>query len=193
MLAALTLSFAVASCDDNKSYSELLTDENHYVNNYLADQRVIGEVPADSVFETGPDAPYYQMDEDGNVYMQVVDPGNMKQRPAKDDRVYFRFTRYNLSRYETGKEMTGAGNSDDVAGENGLGALYFIFDNYNAGTSSQYGAGIQIPMRYLGADAKVNLVVKSQYGFSNEIANVIPFLYEVSYYESPLFPWVGED
>lgn len=63
--AAITMS----SCSHTKSYAELLNDETKYINAYLADQRVIGSVPADSVFLQGENAPYYRMDEDGTVYM----------------------------------------------------------------------------------------------------------------------------
>lgn len=188
----LVMTATTSSCDDSRSYAELLTDETHYVNHFLSDNRVVGSVPADSVFETGEGAPFYQMDSEGNVYMQVIETGDMKFRPTTDDRVYFRFTRYNLARYETGVTLPGAGNSDDVAGANGLGALYFLFGNQTLASSTQYGAGIQVPMNYLGEGAKVNLVVKSQYGWTNEVANVIPFLYSITYYSSPLSPWESE-
>lgn len=183
---------AMSSCDDRRSYSELLTDESHAVNLFLSDQRVEGAIPADSMFEVGPGAPYYQLDADGNVYMQVLDKGDMNIRPTTDDRVYFRFMRYNLNRYESGVELEGAGNAEDVAGGNGLGPLFFLFNNYTLSSSSQYGSGLQEPMKYLGANAHVNLVVKSQFGLTKETANVIPFLYNVRYYSSPLSPWAAE-
>lgn len=181
---------SAVSCSDSKSYAERLTEENHYVNHFLSDQRVADYFPEDGSFEVGENAPYYKMDEEGSVYMQVLDPGN-GQRPAKDNRVYFRFTRYNLARYETGSDLSGIGNSDDLLGENKLGSLYFVYDNFNMQASITYGSGIQVPMKYLGSDAKVNLVVKSQYGWYDETANVIPFLYNIRYYESPMFPWTG--
>lgn len=192
IVALIALALAVTSCSDKKSYAELLTEEDQYVNHFLSDQCVVDHVPADGVFETGPDAPFYRMDEDGNVYMQVLSPGN-DQRPAKNNRVYFRFTRYNLSRYETGKDMAGLGNQEDVTGSNGIGSLYFLYDNYDLSVSSQFGSGLQVPMKYLGTDAHVMLVVKSQYGWTKETANVIPFLYDIRYYESPMFPWTGEN
>ena len=39
----------LSSCNDSKSYAELLTDEMHSVNNFLANQDVILELP-DEVF-----------------------------------------------------------------------------------------------------------------------------------------------
>ncbi len=190
-VAALALAIGTASCSKNKSYAELLTEENHYVNYFLSDQRVVDTFPEDGSFEVGPDAPYYQMDAEGNVFMQVLSKGN-DQHPAKNNRVYFRFTRYNLARYETGKDLAGLGNQEDVTGSNGIGTLYFLYQNFELSVSSQFGVGIQVPMKYLGSDAHVMLVVKSQYGWTKETGNVIPFLYDIQYYESPMFPWTAE-
>lgn len=44
---------AMVSCSDSKSYAELLTEENHTVNNFLSQHRVVDHIPADSVFEVG--------------------------------------------------------------------------------------------------------------------------------------------
>lgn len=186
MAAAL---LTLPACSDSKSYAELLKEETEYVNEFLADQRVVGHVPADSVFEVGPTAPYYMIEPEGNVYMQVLDAGDLNVKPEYDDRVYFRFTRYSLALYEDGVLSGGGGNADDVAGGNGLGSTYFLFDNLQASSSSMYGNAIQLPMHFLGNNAKVNLVVKSQFGWSNETANVTPFLYNIRYYSSPLSPW----
>ena len=87
-----------SSCKDSKSYAELLNEETKSVNSFLADQNVILDIPADSVFEYGFDAPFYRIDPDGNVFMQVIDPGEAEK--VKDDAlVFFRFTRYNLNEY----------------------------------------------------------------------------------------------
>lgn len=189
-LTAMIALTAATSCSDTKSYAERLTEENQAVNVFLSDQRVADYFPDDGSYEIGPDAPYYRMDEEGNVYMQVLDKGN-SARPATDNRVYFRFTRYPLSRYENGELGNGAGNSDDISGANGMGSTYFLFDNFKLQASIKYGSGIQVPMKYLGSDAKVNLVVKSQFGWYDETSNVVPFLYHIRYYESPMFPWTG--
>lgn len=69
---------SLAACDDSKSYSELLEDEDKAVNSFLANQKVINEIPADTVFETGEDAPYYRIEPEGNVYMQVINAGDRK-------------------------------------------------------------------------------------------------------------------
>ncbi|MGM9842960.1 MAG: DUF4827 family protein, partial [Muribaculaceae bacterium] len=92
-LIILSVAVLATSCDDTKSYSELLDEETKHVNAYLANQVLINEIPADSIFEAGVDAPYYRIDNEGNVYMQVVKYGT--QGDVKDDQqVYFRYTRY---------------------------------------------------------------------------------------------------
>lgn len=191
LLSTPLLLLTFASCSKTKSYAELLREETEYVNVFLADQRVVPYIPEDSVFEVGENAPYYMIDKEGNVYMQVLDKGN-EFRPATDDRVYFRFTAYPLNTYVSGQPMDGAGNADDISGDNGLGAQFFMFNDFTNTNSSAFGEGIQAPMFYLGANAKVNLVIKSQFGWAAMIANVIPYLYNVRYYSSPLSPWASE-
>ncbi|MDE6417451.1 MAG: DUF4827 domain-containing protein [Duncaniella sp.] len=180
MLAAIVP--AVTSCSDSKSYAELLTDENHRVNYFLSLHRVETEIPADNKFEVGPDAPYYKMDTEGNVYMQVLDPGSA-EKPEANDRVYFRYLRYNLFSYEPGSDDNSPqGNANNM----GYNPVFFLLDNVSIQQSTQYGTGIQVPMHYLGYNAKVNLVVKSQVGATSEIADVIPYLYTISYFKSQI-------
>jgi len=42
-MAAIAL--MAVSCNDSKSYAELLADEDYYSNNYLADQSVVSYIP----------------------------------------------------------------------------------------------------------------------------------------------------
>ncbi|MBJ2167686.1 MAG: DUF4827 family protein [Muribaculaceae bacterium] len=178
-LAAIAFAgVALASCEDTKSYAELLTDETHYVNAYLANHRVVAEIPADTVFETGEDAPYYRLDEDGNMYMQVLDAGTKGNKVKADEQIYFRFTRWSLYNYSGGELSGGAGNENDLSFAN----TWFRYGNYQLQTSSQWGSGIQYPLSLLPVDCEVNIVIKSQLGLTSEIAEVVPFLYHIRYY-----------
>lgn len=178
----LVLFIAFCSCDDNKSYADLLEDETKAVNNFLADQCVIDKIPADSNFIVGSDAPYYKMDEEGDVYMQVINKGDVNDKAEDNQLIYFRFMRYNLSYYVTGNDMIGEGNAEDME----YLPTSFRFGNYTLQSSSQYGSGIQLPLYYLGIGCEVNIVIKSQLGFTSEISNVMPYLYNVRYFKSQI-------
>ena len=170
-----------SSCSDDKTYAELLADENRYTNFYLADQKVINEIPADSVFEYGEDAPFYRLNEDGNLYMKVLDPGTEDNMVEDDELIYFRFSRWNLSKYE-GNGQFAEGYTPD--GNNAAlgGNYYFRYNNYSLSSSYNYGEGIQEPLKYLPVDCHVLIIIKSQKGVSSEIAYVIPYLYDLRYF-----------
>lgn len=181
ILAAMAVASAVfsaaclSSCNDGKTYAQLLNEENHYVNNFLADRRVVGELPADTVFETGPDAPFYRLNEDGSLYMQVINPGTKGNRVKADELIYFRYTRWNLTEYADGVLPEGEGNNTS------LGVASFRYGNYQLANTYKWGTGIQYPLSLLPVDCEVNIVIKSTDGPTDESADVIPYLYNISY------------
>ncbi len=179
-ILAMAVMTVFTSCKDTKSYAELLNDETQKVNNFLADQRVDNTIPTDTnfVFETGPNAPYYRLDEDGNIYMQVLNPGTKGLYAKPEQIVYFRFTRYNLNLYNNGVLPSGDGNEGDLTSGN----AWFRFGNYTLESSYRWGSGLQMPLQFLPIDCEVNIVIKSQYGFYSETVLVIPFLYSVRYF-----------
>lgn len=182
ILAALLAAVALSSCSDDESYAELLDDERHACNAFLANFRV-EEVPADSVFEVGENAPYYKLDEDGNVYMQVLKTGDLSNKAKKSQYIYFRFTRYNLiTWYTEDYAWNGEGNADDMSSS----STYFMYNDYTLPASSEWGYGLQMPLNYLGVNCEVNLVIKSQYGQSSEISYVQPYMYHVRYFRSKI-------
>ena len=182
-LAAMA-SMGLASCSDSQSYAQLLNDERHACNAFLSNFR-IEDVPCDTVFEVGENAPYYKLDDDGNVYMQVLKTGDQKNNKAKTSQnIYFRFTRYDLLEWYTNDHywVAESGNADDMS----AATTYFLYDDFTLNVSSQWGYGIQLPLLYLGIDCEVNLVIKSQYGWSDEISSVVPYMYHVRYFPSKI-------
>lgn len=181
ILFSCIFGFSLASCDKSESYADLLRDEEHAVNWFLSGENVCTEIPADSIFEVGENAPFYKMDEDGNVYMQVLDAGEKDTRPQEGDRVFFRYSRMNLKNfYELGIEQW-YGNASDLGSQ--TGATSFIFDVYKLPSSYQYGTGVQLPLKYLGLNSRVRLVVKAQAGFTSDQSSCLPFLYDVRYFK----------
>ncbi len=184
---AAALCAVISSCNNDTSYAELLTSENHYVNAFLADQRVVNSVPADTVFEVGPDAPYYRIDEDGHIYMQVVEYGTKGNDAEQNERICFSFWRYYVSTYTGYDPKThvysftdvGDGNSHEVL----AGTYEFRYQNFSLASSYNHGPGIQAPLNFLPVDCCVNLIIKSQKERPSTMSNVTPFFYEkVRYY-----------
>lgn len=43
-----------------------------------------------------------------------------------------------------------------------------------------------MPLNFLKLGCDVNLIVKSQYGWTSEVSYVIPYLYRIRYYKSQI-------
>lgn len=178
---AVMASVMMQSCDDGKSYAEMLTEENKAVNLFLVDQKVVGNVPADSIFQVGNQAPYYQLDEEGNIFMKVLalgEEGNVEE----GQQVIFRFRRTNLMYYYPGaniENLDWEGNNDNPVSN----ISSFRYGDYTLPSSAQWGSAIQLPLSFkqIQLGSRVMLVIKSQYGWSDEITYVQPYLYEISY------------
>ncbi|MCM1310455.1 MAG: DUF4827 domain-containing protein [Bacteroides sp.] len=193
------------SCKDTESYADLLRDENHAVNAFLANYPLITSIPADHDFVSAQSikqtaefqaeygnlddseqtaqalklTPFYRMDEDGYVYMQVVNPGSGAMA-EEDQQIYFRFTRINLAflyKYGTAEQ---SGNESDLAST----PTSFKFQNTSLTSTTQWGTGIQVPLEYLPLNCQVNIVIKSYLGPTEEVTSVYPYLYSIRYYPS---------
>ena len=181
-LGAVALAVAAmfaSSCNDGKSYAQLLNEEDMYTNNYLADHYVELSIPEDTVFQTvaevGSKAPFYRLDEDGMLYMQVINAGTKGNRVADDEQIYFRYMRFPLALYSNGTLPSGEGNMITIS------PAWFRFNNFQLQTSYQWGQGVQMPLHYLPVDCEVNIVIKSQMRLSDETANVQPYLWHITY------------
>lgn len=169
----------LASCSKTESYSELLREEEKAVNWYLASQRVEINVPSDSIsFEIGPNAPFYKLDEEGNVYMQIISR-NLAERVENGDLVYFRFMMDNIRYMYEGVEAPSTGNSDYL----GYGPASFIYRNNTLTSTTKWGTGIQMPLKFVGYNSEVNLIIKSYYGFAENQSACMPYLINIRYFK----------
>ena len=172
-----------ASCSKSQSYSELLRDEEKAVNWYLSGYNVALELPADPkdfiTCETmGEDAPFYKFDADGYVYMQVV-KADLSDMVEPGDLVYFRFQRESILDLYNDMDSSSSGNSDYLPNGN----TSFIYKNTVLSSSTIWGLGIQMPLKYLGYNSEVNLVLKSYYGFTEDQTYCIPFIINLRYFK----------
>ena len=180
-----TVMMVLSSCDNGKSYADLLKEEDKAVKAFLADKKV-EDIPADSVFVTLQDVgnndtlavPYYRLDDDGNVYMQVLDAGIQDDRFEKGNDVNIRFLRVDL------KALMNGENPDPVGNTNPADYITIRFGETTLSSTTQYGTGIQYPMDFLGNECKVNLLIRAKLGFTAETSTVIPYLYTISYNKS---------
>ncbi len=174
------LACALTSCSESESYSDMLRDEEHAVNWWLSQHKVETSIPADSAFITGEDAPFYKVDEDGYLYMQVISMGDLDQRAEKGDMVYFRYSRQSIKDlYELGSASI-EGNSENVGGS--YNGTYFVYKDTRLPSTTQYGEGIQKPLDFVGYNAEVNLVLSSYYGFVKDQTSCIPYIMNIRYF-----------
>lgn len=180
----MMLMLLFVSCSKTESYSDLLKKEQRASNWFLAQQKVCNDIPADSVFIVGPDAPYYRMDDDGYIYMQVIKTGD-REIPKSGATVYFTYSRYNIeTMYNSNTLNIAAEDSNQDNFITSVGNTYFIYNNYSVSSSASFGSGIQLPISYLGYNSEVNIVLKSYYGFATENTTCIPYLVNVRYFKA---------
>lgn len=175
-------SVTLLSCSKAESYSNLLRTEEKSVNKYLAQQKVSVTIPEDSILQYGEDAPYYKMNDDGTVYMKVINPGNMEIRAKKGDRIYFVCEYKNLNLWAGGSEIDWVGGATDITGK--LSDTSFVYGNTILTSTTQYGTGIQVPMQFVGNESEVFLVLKAASGFASEQSSCTPYVMHVKYFKA---------
>lgn len=180
ILAGISVIPLFTSCEDTKSYSDLLKEEEQAVNWYLANQTIVPYIPADSVFITGSSAPFYKMDEDGYVYMQIVEQGDMTNRPQKGQTVYFRFKYKDIKDLYNGIGSEWIGNGDNLE----INSSSLVYGNTVLTSTVNLGEGLQVPLGYVGYNSEVNLVIKSPMGLTSTQTECIPRLYNMKYFKA---------
>ncbi|MCM1377678.1 MAG: DUF4827 domain-containing protein [Clostridium sp.] len=179
---SLIMVLLFSACSKSESYSNLLKDEERAVNWYLSGQQVCVEIPADSILLHGENAPYYKMNEEGTIYMKVLTPGDLtpENRPQINDNISIRYNRLNLRRlYEDGAAEW-EGNSDDLA----MGSLSIVYGSTLLPETTKLGQGLQEPLKFLGYNSRVMLIIKASVGPTDEQSQCIPYLYDIRYFKT---------
>lgn len=179
----LMLLLAAGGCSKSQSYSELLRDEEHAVNWYLSNYNVALDIPEDpkdfiTVAQAGENAPFYKLDPEGYVYMQIVS-ADYDDLVAEGDLVYFRYERESILDLYNDITPESTGNSEYLPN----GSTSFIYKNTYLSSTTVWGTGIQQPLKYVGYNSEVNLVLKSYYGFTAEQSYCIPFIINLRYFK----------
>ena len=78
-----------------------------------------------------------------------------------------------------GDEVQWVGNSENLGS---AGGTSFIFGNTYLPSSTQYGTGIQLPMKWIGLYSEVEIVIKSIEGFTIDMSTCVPYVYKVRYF-----------
>lgn len=161
---------------------DLKKTEQRAMKKYLSKFDVVDDLPTIDNIQVGSVAPFYKLNSEGTVYMQVVKMGSAPAA-TNGEKIYFRFMRYNLLSYlENGVLPQGQGNANDLTGP-----TTFFEVGSDKPSTTQWGTAIQMPILLgLPIDSEVNLVVASEAGLTSEISGVIPFLYNIRYYKSIL-------
>lgn len=157
----MTMLIGWSSCDNSKTYAELLAEEQDAINAELNGKTVIKSPPSGDVLELGV---FYALD--NGVYMEVLVPGDLKVKASKGDYVNILYKRKNL--------LTG------VQDNNG-GNWYRATIRYGSSYEHGFGEGIEAPLKYVGTDSEVVVIIPSKQGPKSEISAVVPFLYTVRY------------
>ena len=193
LLITSVLITVLPSCNEGESYSELLRTEQKAVNWYLSGCRVETKFPGIMECEKGDDAPFYKMDAEGYLYMQVVNPGDLiiENEGTSDEKwvspiennqvVWFRFMRRNIKSLYKGLASDWVGNADNM--NSTLGNTYLVYGNTQLPSTTQFGTGIQVPLKYVGYNSEVNLVISSYQGFETDKSSCIPYLMNIKYFE----------
>ncbi len=154
------------SCDKTKTYAEMLKEEKDATNRFIDQNRfvVVEDFPQGDFGQNV----YYKTPE--GLYMHIISKGtevNLKT----GDYVYIRFKGRLLF-----KDETTSTNSGDYP-------WTFLYNNpYSYSGDYFICEGITIPLKYIGDQGKVSLIIPSRLGAYNEKNYVLPVYYkEITY------------
>lgn len=178
-----------SSCDDSKTYAEMMEEERELIKKFMADSSFysVDVLPEDTVF-----APKEFMLFSDGLYMNIQDLGS-GQHFEDGMEVTVRFTEYRLHDQVIISNMksTSQGTSPDVfryqvSGSTESGIFISEDDSESSLMASIYSStavpsGWLVPLKYLKDGGKVRLIVPHKLGQSDALYYVYPCYYEIQY------------
>lgn len=177
------------SCDDSKTYAEMMEEERELIKQFMADSSFysVDNMPADTVF-----APKEFLLFSDGLYMQIEDKGSGKSFESGME-VTVRFTELRLHDgvvISNNKSSAQGLNPDvfryQVSGSTQSGIFIAENDSETSYMASLYGStavpsGWLVPLKYIKNGGKVRLIVPHKLGQSDALYYVYPCYYELQY------------
>lgn len=193
----LVIFFVNQSCDNQKTYAEMLEDEKEAVEDFVNKEN-IRTISTATFFKdtiTNLENNEFVLFKDNGVYMQIVNRGEGK-KPESGDQIIVRFTEVDIMNNDTLSNTVPGMTSyvDEFRYEKTDYSVKatFLTDNGGGLMVNIYGTtavpnGWLIPLDYIYLSrktsdlAKIRLIVPSKMGQADAIDNVYPCYYELTY------------
>ena len=177
------------SCNNTKSYADMLDDEKAAIKDYIKDNGI--KVISQSEFYAQDSTTNVDKNEyvhlANDVYMQIVDKGIPGDTVKKNDLILVRFMEYSIMDKDTTLSNINATSIVDefkyttsgtsIAGIFTQGYMMAMY------SSTVVPAGWLIPLTYVYNMAHVKLIVPSKMGHTTASQSVYPYFYDIRKYQ----------
>lgn len=169
------LCVAFGACSSSETYADKLKNERKNISRFINEQNIIvlSEYPASGVFKKNE----FFRDPETGVYLNVIDSGNGKRATAAQRSLIS--VRSSNTLILPSDTITG---NDIITGSQPIGFTYGITITYKS--TNEYSIdyallspGLAIPLKYVGEDARVSLIVPFAHGSTYQTA-----LFKAMYY-----------
>lgn len=183
VLLILFVGMVILSCNNTKSYTDMLKAEGKAINR-LIDQEgldILKRMPSDNKFDFHE---YVKLDND--VYLQIVDTGNGTRATEYSSHILCRFT---ANRFMLDTTTYQNRYSNFGPNSNGTSPIEFIYGyttviqqssttDYQSVLEGFMSEGIQIGLQYVGDRGRVRLIVPFKRGSSYDQQQGYPVHFE---------------
>ncbi len=187
LFSLLMTGLALQSCDNSKTYAEMLADESKSINAYIKNHN-INVISTDQFLkqDTTTAENEYVLFYDG-VYLHIDKKGG--KIPENNAIMLTRFLEIDIASGDSILSNYYDNTSVDqfrynVSGTSSYG-LFFQDQNQKAYMLTSYGSAVPAgwlePLKYVGDGAKIKVIVPSKKGHSIAQQYVTPYFYEIQY------------